>query len=77
MADDDFDDDMNISPDDALEEDRDGVLGSTLDPLEEDYESPATPSTTADLPEDHPSRDTGIDPSEIYENDDSTSARRI
>lgn len=72
------DDEDSVSIDDALEETRDGTSGSTIKPLAGDYETPATPDEAGSLyPDDHPSLDTALDPSEIYEKGQKGAARSL
>ena len=62
-----FDDDPI---DDLVESDRSSIYQLTEDSLPEDADRPAAPPTpTSDaLPLDHPSGDTDLDTSEVYEN---------
>lgn len=72
MDDDNEEDRLRPSPDDALEL-PDDIYNPALDEehLEEDYDPPAAPGnphlTTPKLPPDHPATDTNIDPHEAYD----------
>lgn len=68
------DEPAKASADDLLEESRREVqdMPDPVAPLEEDYDTPAAAGGASTVPEDHPSRDSGRDPSEDYEGEDGT-----
>ena len=72
MADEDDENTVRPSPDDALEP-PDDIFNPAVDEerLEEDHDAPAEPAhphlTTPKMPPDHPAGDTGVDFQELYD----------